>query len=97
MNTPSLPSLLTLEGLAVGIHGRIQMFLTDVFIFFLFFRGEGGHSIQQIKSGCHKKKLQELVSQGHWVPGLCQEAVARHVCIKTGFAFHPPCLLFPHT
>lgn len=47
------------EELAVVIHSRIQMFLTDVFIFFFF----GGSSIHQIKSGCHRK-LQELVSQG---------------------------------
>lgn len=77
------------EGLSVGIHGRIQMFLTDVFIFFFFSGRRWGHSIHQIKSGCHKKTARACIS-GTWVPGLCREAVASHAGIKTGFAFRPP-------
>lgn len=60
---PRLPQHADSEELAAVTHSRIQMFLTDVFIFF-FFWGAGGRSIHQIKPGCHRK-LQELESQGH--------------------------------
>lgn len=99
MNTPSpaLPSLLTLRGWLLGFTAESRC-SSQMFSSLSFFRG-GGRSIHQIKSGCHKKILQELVSQGHWVPGLRQEAVASQPCLHQSWVcLQSPCACYspPH-
>lgn len=73
------------------------MFLTDVFISF-FFSGQGAfHSSNQVRLS--QKILQELVSQGHWVPGLRQEAVASQPCLHQSWVcLQSPCACYspPH-